>query len=70
MLLCRASNTSAQGFLVPVAVTLILLVFWLVLAYRRFLAGDLLLAVIFLLVGVALTAYRLRSSQARQSTGK
>jgi len=55
---------------VPVAVTLILLVFWLVLAYRRFLAGDLLLAVIFLLVGVALTAYRLRSSQARQSTGK
>jgi hypothetical protein len=70
VIVCRASIVSAEGFLVPVAVTLILLVFWLVLAYRRFLVGDLLLAVIFLLVGVALTAYRLRSSQAKQSTGK
>ena len=50
----------------PVAVTFILLTFWLVLAYRRFQAGDLLLAGIFLLVGVALTAYRLRSWQLKK----
>jgi hypothetical protein len=56
--------------LMPLVVTLILLGFWLALAYRRFQAGDMLLAGIFLLVGVALTVYRLRSWQARQSTGK
>jgi uncharacterized membrane protein YqjE len=44
----------------PVAVTLILLVFWLVLAYRRFQQGDLLLAGVFLAVGIALTVFRLR----------
>jgi hypothetical protein len=54
----------------PLVVTLILLGFWLVLAYRRFQAGDMLLAGIFLLVGVALTVYRLRAWQARQSTSK
>lgn len=36
-----------------------LCVFWLVLAYRAFQRGDLLLAGVFLAVGIALTAYRL-----------
>lgn len=44
----------------PVAVVLILLVFWAVLAFRAFQRGDLLLAGVFLTVGIALTVYRLR----------
>lgn len=42
------------------AVTLLLLVFWLVLACRRLQRGDLLLAGVFFAVGVLLTVYRLR----------
>jgi hypothetical protein len=49
----------------PIAVTLALLLFWLVLAYRQFQRGDLLLAVIFLFVGVGLTVYRIRQAQSR-----
>ena len=41
------------------AVIVALCIFWLVLAYRAFERGDLLLAGVFLAVGVALTAYRL-----------
>jgi hypothetical protein len=36
-----------------------LAIFWLVLAYRAFQRGDMLLAGVFLAVGIALTAYRL-----------
>jgi hypothetical protein len=50
----------------PVAVTLILSVFWLVMAFRQFQRGDLLLAGVFLAVGIALTAYRLRRAPKRQ----
>jgi hypothetical protein len=46
----------------PVAVILILLVFWIVLAFRAFQRGDLLLAGVFLAVGIAMTFYRLRST--------
>jgi uncharacterized membrane protein YqjE len=45
---------------VGVAVTLVLLVFWLVMAWRQFQRGDLLLAVVFLALGVILSIYRLR----------
>ncbi|HVV70409.1 MAG TPA: hypothetical protein VHI52_02755 [Verrucomicrobiae bacterium] len=41
-----------------------LCVFWLVLAYREFQRGDMLLAGVFLTVGIALTAYRLTRRQA------
>ena len=44
----------------PVAVVLVLVVFWAVMAFRAFQRGDLLLAGVFLAVGVALTVYRLR----------
>ena len=54
----------------PIVITLVLLALWLVLAYRRLQAGDMVLAVIFLLAGIALTAYRLRSWQDKQSTSK
>lgn len=46
----------------PVALALILLVFWGVLAYRAFQRGDLLLAGVFVAVGIALTIYRLRGA--------
>lgn len=49
----------------PIAVTLALLVFWLVLAYRRFERGDMVMAGVFLLVGVALTIFRIRQAQSR-----
>jgi hypothetical protein len=44
----------------PVVLVLILLVFWIVLAWRAFQRGDLLLAGVFLAVGIAMTFYRLR----------
>jgi hypothetical protein len=53
----------------PVVLTVVLLVFWLAIAYRQFQRGDMLLAGIFLLVGIGLTVYRLRARQARQSKG-
>lgn len=46
----------------PQAVSLVLLVFWLALAYRSYQRGDMLFAGIFLLVGIVLTVYRLRSA--------
>jgi hypothetical protein len=44
----------------PIVVVLVLLVFWVVMAFRAFQRGDLLLAGVFLAVGVALTVYRMR----------
>ena len=41
-------------------VVLLLLVFWLFLAYRSYARGDMAMAGLFALIGIALTAYRLR----------
>ena len=49
----------------PIAVTLALLVFWVVIAYRQFQRGDPLLAGVFLFVGIALTIFRIRQAQSR-----
>jgi len=49
----------------PIAVTLALLVFWVVIAYRQYQRGDMVLAGIFLFVGIALTIYRIRQAQSR-----
>jgi hypothetical protein len=49
----------------PIAVTLALLLFWIVIAYRQFQRGDYLLAGIFLFVGIALTVFRIRQTQSR-----
>lgn len=49
----------------PVAVTFVLFLFWIVLAYREFQRGDMLLAGVFLLVGVVLTIYRYRAAAKR-----
>jgi hypothetical protein len=49
----------------PIAVTLALLLFWVVIAYRQYQRGDMVLAGIFLFVGIALTVYRIRQAQSR-----
>jgi hypothetical protein len=51
----------------PIAVTLGLLVFWLVIAYRQYQRGDMILAGVFLFVGIALTVWRIRQAQSRSS---
>jgi len=40
---------------------LLLLVFWIFLAYRALMRGDMVMAALFGVVGVSLTLYRLRS---------
>jgi len=40
---------------------LLLLVFWIFLAYRALARGDIVMAALFGIVGVSLTVYRLRS---------
>ncbi len=42
-----------------IAVIVALAIFWLALAYREFQLGDMLLAGVFVLVGIALTTYRI-----------
>lgn len=42
------------------AIIFALLIFWLVLAFYRFKQGDNVMGGVFLAVGIALTAYRLR----------
>lgn len=49
----------------PIAVTLALLLFWVVIAYRQYQRGDLMLAGILLFVGIALTIFRIRQAQSR-----
>jgi hypothetical protein len=44
----------------PIAVVLVLLVFWAAMAFRAFQRGEPMLAGVFLAVGIALTVYRLR----------
>jgi len=46
-----------MGFMVA----FLLLIFWLVLAWRQFERGDITMATLFLAVGIALTVYRLRT---------
>jgi hypothetical protein len=42
------------------AIIVALAIFWIVMAYREFQRGDMVLAGVFVLAGVALTIYRLR----------
>ena len=48
----------------PKLLTWGLLVFWIVVAYREYQRGDMMLAVVFLVAGIALTAYRLKRATA------
>lgn len=47
----------------PIAIAL--LAFWLFLAYRSFERGDTVMAVVFVVVGILLTVWRLRSAKAK-----
>ena len=51
----------------PFAISAILFVFWMAIAYREYERGELLLAGVFALVGVVLTVYRIRLYRARQA---
>ena len=51
----------------PIALTLLLFVFWMALAYRAFQRGQMGLAGLYLLVGIALTVYRYTA--ARKAAG-
>jgi len=51
----------------PFAISAVLFVFWMVIAYREYQRGDLLLAGVFALVGVVLTVYRIRLWQTKQA---
>ena len=51
----------------PAIVSVVLLLFWLALAYRAYQRGDMLFATVFLLVGIVLTVYRLRGAQSPKS---
>jgi hypothetical protein len=42
----------------PIAVSAVLFIFWIVMAYRAFQRGDMLLAGVFALVGIVMTVYR------------
>lgn len=43
-----------------IAIIALLCVFWMFLAYRAFSRGDLLLGGVYIVIGIALTVYRLR----------
>jgi hypothetical protein len=47
----------------PIAVTVVLFIFWIFMAYRAFERGDMMMAGVFLLVGIVLTAYRYSAAQ-------
>ena len=51
----------------PFAISAILFVFWMAIAYREYERGEMLLAGVFALVGVVLTVYRIRLYRSRQA---
>ena len=52
----------------PIAVTAVLFVFWIVMAYRAFQRGDMLLAIVFAAVGIVLSVYRFNLAKKRANT--
>lgn len=50
----------------PIAITAVLFLLWMAIAYRQYQRGDLLLAGVCVLVGVLLSVYRLKAWQSRQ----
>ncbi len=52
--------TALEAAFMRMVIVVLLLVFWLFFAYRAFARGDTAMAGLFLLIGLALTIYRLR----------
>jgi hypothetical protein len=53
----------------PVVLATVLLVLWIAMAYREFQRGNLMLAAVFLLVGIGLAVFRLRVRRAASPRG-
>jgi len=53
----------------PKAVTAVLFVFWILMAYRAFQRGDLLMAGVLFAVGIVLSVYRLGLVRKRSGAG-
>lgn len=53
----------------PVVLAVVLLVLWIAMAYREFQRGNLMLAGVFLLVGIGLAVFRLRVRRAASPRG-
>jgi hypothetical protein len=53
----------------PVVLAIVLLVLWIAMAYREFQRGNLMLAAMFLLVGIGLAVFRLRVRRAASPRG-
>ena len=64
-LLCHDSPSFShtRDFVMPLALTFALFVFWIFLAYRAFTRGDMAMAGMYLLIGIALTVYRYTVTQ-------
>jgi hypothetical protein len=52
-----------REFVMPKAVTVVLFIFWIFMAYRAFERGDVMMAGVLALVGIVLTAYRYSAAQ-------
>jgi hypothetical protein len=53
----------------PVVLATVLLALWIAMAYREFQRGNLMLAAMFLLVGIGLAVFRLRVRRAASPRG-
>jgi hypothetical protein len=54
----------------PIAVTVVLFVFWIAMAYREIQRGNTMLAGLFIVVGIVLTVYRIRAAQRLGKPGR
>ena len=52
----------------PFAITAVLFLLWMAIAYRQYQRGELVLAGVCVLIGVLLSVFRLKLWQARQNT--
>jgi hypothetical protein len=54
------NKIKTKGDQMKIGIIVLLAIFWAVMAYRQFERGDMLLGGVFILVGIALTVYRVR----------
>lgn len=54
------NKLKTKGDQMKIGIIAALAIFWIVMAYRQFQRGDMLLGGVFILAGIALTTYRIR----------